>query len=56
MCFYYRDSSHTYQQHNARCPDGEEDEKEYQGLIIREREGRESNRTNGLISYQPSRY
>jgi hypothetical protein len=37
---------------HAHKPDGEEDEKECQGLIIKERKGGESSRTNGLISHR----
>jgi hypothetical protein len=48
----HRDKSHTYMQYNARSTDGDEDEKGYQGLIIKEKKGGERSKTNGLVSHR----
>ena len=50
-CSGYRDTSHTYTQYNVRSTDGDEDEKGYQGLIIKETKGGERSNINGLISH-----
>ena len=46
----YRDTNHAYIQYNTRSTDGDEDEKGYQGLIIKERKGGERSKTTTALS------